>query len=80
MGICPLCNGFATSTTACTSCHGMMEDKGRIIDYFDDYSPYMEIEDMKKIDGYEQTQQGHECGHLLYCPVCNMEQVVLIKE
>jgi hypothetical protein len=80
MGICPLCNGFETSATACSFCMGIMEDKGRIIDYFDDYSPYMEIEDMKKIDGYEQTKQEHECAHLLFCPACHNEQVIFIKE
>jgi hypothetical protein len=80
MRICPLCNGFTASTTNCSSCHGIMEDKGRIIDYFDDYSPYMEIEDMKKLDGYGQTFQGHECAHLLFCPLCNIEKVIFIKE
>jgi hypothetical protein len=80
MGICPLCNGFEASSTTCQSCFQMMEDKGRVIDYFDDYSPYMEIEDMKKIDGYELTLQGHLCAHLLYCATCKVEQVVLIHE
>ena len=80
MGICPLCNGFEATLTKCPNCDNMMEDKGRVIDYFDDYSPYMEIEDMKKIDGYEQTFQAHRCAHLLYCNVCSYDQVVFIQE
>lgn len=80
MGICPLCNGFEVLTISCQSCYSQMEDKGRIIDYFDDYSPYMEIEDMKKIDGYSQTNQEGQCAHLLFCPSCNQEQVYFVKE
>jgi hypothetical protein len=80
MGICPLCNGFEASSTTCTSCFQMMEDQGRVMDYFDDYSPYMEIEDMKKIDGYQQSYKENLCVHLLYCANCHDEQVVFIKE
>jgi hypothetical protein len=80
MGICPICNGFKASETTCAQCQSVMEDKGRVIDYFDDYSPYMEIDGMKKIDGYEQTFQQHQCAHLLYCNNCQSEQVVFIQE
>jgi hypothetical protein len=80
MGICPLCNGFEASKTNCQLCQNVMEDKGRVIDYFDDYSPYMEIDGMKKLDGYEQTFQQQQCAHFLYCNYCHAEQVVFIKE
>ncbi|NEY70821.1 hypothetical protein [Bacillus mesophilus] len=80
MGICPICNGFESSETTCKQCQSVMEDKGRVIDYFDDYSPYMEIDGMKKIDGYEQTLQQHQCAHLLYCNHCQTEQVIFIQE
>jgi recombinational DNA repair protein RecR len=80
MWICPLCNGFETIKKSCSVCSNMLEDKGRIIDFFDDYSAYMEIDDMKKIDGYEHTLSNHECGHVLYCQNCNREQITFIKE
>ncbi|KAA0547494.1 hypothetical protein FZW96_11605 [Bacillus sp. BGMRC 2118] len=80
MGICPLCNGFETVTSSCQHCQSKMEDKGRVIDYFDDYSPYMEIEDMKKIDGFSQTHSDQQCAHLLFCPSCGQEQVYFVKE
>ncbi|MBM6617763.1 hypothetical protein [Bacillus suaedaesalsae] len=80
MGICPLCNGFEVLAISCEYCHSEVEDKGRVIDYFDDYSPYMEIEDMKKIDGYSQTHQDQQCAHLLVCPLCHQEQIYFVKE
>ncbi|MFD1739086.1 hypothetical protein ACFSCX_21485 [Bacillus salitolerans] len=80
MWICPLCNGFEAVASTCPICNQVMEDKGRIIDYFDDYSAYMEIDDMKKIDGYENSLSQHECAHLLYCENCSIDQVVFIKE
>lgn len=80
MWICPLCNGFKAVSSTCSECFQVMEDKGRIIDYFDDYSPYMEIDDMKKIDGYGNTLSNHECAHVLYCVNCQFEQVIFVKE
>jgi len=80
MYVCPLCNGFKTVHYTCSSCGKPLEDTGRIIDYFDDYSAYMEIDDMKKIDGYNTTLSQHECAHLFTCNHCNNSEVMLIKE
>lgn len=81
MYICPLCNGFGINKPfKCINCRNELEDSGRIIDYFDDYSAYMEIDDMKKIDGYPTTFSQHECAHLFYCTSCGTEEVKLIKE
>lgn len=80
MSFCPLCNGFEVYVEHCPTCNQLLEDKGRVIDYFDDYSPYMEIDDMKKLDGYEQTLQRNQCAHVLFCVLCNAEQVVFIQE
>lgn len=81
MNICPLCNGFGSNQTfSCNNCGNELEDSGRIIDYFDDYSAYMEIDDMKKIDGYPTTLSQHECAHLFHCPTCHSQEVKLIKE
>ena len=80
MYICPLCNGLLAKSFPCSACGQSLEDTGRIIDYFDDYSAYMEIEDMKKIDGYDSTHSQHECAHLFYCSSCKNSEVKLIKE
>ncbi len=80
MRFCPLCNGFEVCSEYCPICNNLLEDNGRIIDYFDDYSPYMEIDDMKKIDGFEQTLQENNCAHIFSCKKCNFEQIALVIE
>jgi hypothetical protein len=80
MNICPLCNGFRELLLYCQNCGGKLEDKGKIMDYFGAYSPYMEIDLMKRIDGYPSTLSRHECAHLFYCLNCGNEQIQLIKE
>lgn len=80
MNICPLCNGLDTASFSCDQCGNTLEDSGRVIDFFDDYSAYMPIDEMKKIDGYENTLSQHECAHLFYCRNCQNEEVKFIKE
>ncbi|MBD8067745.1 hypothetical protein [Bacillus sp. PS06] len=80
MYICPLCNGFETAHFNCSSCGQLMNDGGRVIDYFDDYSAYMEIDGMKQIDGLKQTLSEHKCAHLFYCNNCSSQEVKLIQE
>lgn len=80
MNICPICNGFRKMRLCCSQCGGKLEEKGRIMDYFDDYSPYMEINLMKLFDGIDTTYRNHMCAHLFYCPQCYNEEVRLIKE
>jgi hypothetical protein len=80
MNICPLCNGFYELHLYCTQCDGKLEEKGKVMDYFDDYSPYMEIDMMKQFDGYPTTLHEHMCAHLFYCPSCQNEEVRFIKE
>ncbi len=80
MYICPLCNGFEAPQYTCSSCGHLLTDGGRIIDYFDDYSAYMEIDGMKKIDGFENTLSQHQCAHLFYCDICTNSEVKMIQE
>lgn len=80
MYICPLCNGLRSFHYTCPTCKQLLRDNGRVIDYFDDYSAYMEIDEMKKNDGYKTTLSQHECAHLFYCQACGNEEVKLIKE
>lgn len=80
MSICPLCNGLYHLAVRCSYCHKQMEDQGKVTDYFDDYSPYMDADMMKLVDGYKETFAHHECAHLFYCPSCRHEEVKLVKE
>ncbi|WP_078550751.1 hypothetical protein [Litchfieldia alkalitelluris] len=80
MSMCPLCNGFETAHYNCESCGSELNDGGRMIDYFDDYSAYMEIDGMKQIDGYKKTLSEHLCAHLFYCDNCSRTDVKFIQE
>ncbi|MGG1396428.1 hypothetical protein ABE288_00795 [Bacillus salipaludis] len=55
-------------------------ESGRLMDFYDDYSPYMEIDLMKMEDGYPDTYSGNKCPHLYRCPSCLADTVVFIKE
>lgn len=80
MSMCPLCNQFNDSQVDCPTCQRKLEDQGRIMDYFDDYSPYLEIDGMKQADGYPSDLHNHQCPHLLKCTTCGKDHVVLINE
>lgn len=80
MGICPICNGISDLEVYCKNCNYVMEEKGRLMDFYDDYSAYMEIDQLKLEDGYPTTYSNKQCPHLYYCNHCENEQVVLIKE
>ncbi|WP_078552591.1 hypothetical protein [Bacillus alkalicellulosilyticus] len=79
-GICPICNGLESVNLLCESCQGPVEDRGRLMDLFDDYSPYLDIEGMKMINGIPDDQKLHECTHVLVCPTCGTEQLYIVKE
>lgn len=78
--VCPLCNGFLSLQLNCPHCSSKLIDFGKVTDYFDDYSPYMEIDDIKLTDGYKETTSQQYCPHLLKCLHCEIETVHLIKE
>lgn len=80
MYVCPLCNQFEQRDYECPDCHFLMEDRGRVMDYFDDYSAYLDIEGMKLFDGIPDDQQNHECPHLFFCPRCMKQSIYLIHE
>jgi hypothetical protein len=80
MGICPVCNGFAMLKPECPKCGSILNDTGRLMDFFDDYSPYMPIDQMKLEDGYKEDFKDGQCPHFLKCDQCNYEVTYLIKE
>jgi hypothetical protein len=80
MDLCPLCNGLVTRIIQCPNCHTIMEDKGKITDFLDDYSAYMDIDIMKLFDGHSKSLESHQCMHYFYCSLCQHEETRAIKE
>ncbi|MRG86904.1 hypothetical protein [Salinibacillus xinjiangensis] len=80
MYVCPVCNGLTNMEKTCQVCSGQMVDRGRLIDYFDDYSPYLEDEDAKLVDGFLETKSNHLCVHVYHCLSCDSEVEVTIEE
>ncbi|BBU40584.1 MAG: hypothetical protein C6W58_16230 [Bacillaceae bacterium] len=80
MRACPLCNGFQQLHKYCSKCGGILLDAGKITDYLDDYSAYMEMDLMKLLDGKRDSLKNHQCIHLLYCSQCHEEEHAIIQE
>ncbi|MFD2443060.1 hypothetical protein ACFSO7_03595 [Bacillus sp. CGMCC 1.16607] len=79
MSICHLCNGFNEIKLKC-QCGSEMVDCGRVMDYYDDYSAYMEIDQLKLEDGYPNTFSDEKCPHLFTCSNCALDNVIFINE
>ena len=80
MELCPLCNGLETRIIQCPNCQRIMEDRGKITDYLDDYSAYMDIDIMKLFEGNANSLEEHKCIHYFYCPTCQHEETNAINE
>ncbi|RXI99865.1 hypothetical protein DS745_13375 [Anaerobacillus alkaliphilus] len=80
MSICPLCNGIESMSINCDQCNLPMEDKGRIMDYFDDYSAYLDIDGMKLFNGIADDARNKQCPHVFYCSQCHTEKTMFIQE
>ncbi|GEN47082.1 hypothetical protein [Alkalibacillus haloalkaliphilus] len=80
MYLCPLCNGLEQHSLTCSKCDSQIDDQGKMTDYFDDYSAYMDIASMKLLDGDRESKANHQCLHYFYCKECNAEEVKAINE
>ncbi|MDG5786379.1 hypothetical protein QA612_02675 [Evansella sp. AB-P1] len=80
MSFCPVCNGMEKINKKCPSCQTIMEDEGRLHDYYDDYSAYESIDLMKLEDGIKNDNEEHLCPHLLLCKECLKDEVILVNE
>ncbi|RKQ33973.1 hypothetical protein [Oceanobacillus halophilus] len=80
MEFCPLCNGVETLIVECPNCQTAMEDQGKVTDFFDDYSAYMDIDMMKMYDGDANSLENHECLHYFYCYTCHHEETKAMKD
>ncbi|NLT95483.1 MAG: hypothetical protein GXW85_08140 [Clostridia bacterium] len=70
---CPVCNGLLSIGEVCKNCQGVMEDMGRIEDYYNPYSPYEEQDKIPQL-----AESPGNCIHLFACTNCNEEQQVAI--
>lgn len=80
MSMCPICNGISSIEVNCSSCNVLFTDEGRLLDYIDDYSAYLEIEGMKLFDGISDDAKNKQCPHVLYCSQCHLKKKILIPE
>lgn len=74
--ICPLCNGLKQYEVECEKCKEKMTHRGRIADYYDNYSSYLEMSITELIDGV----QSNKCVHLFACPCCNHDKRIVIDK
>lgn len=80
MGLCPVCNNFGSIQLDCPVCTEQLDDIGRWSDYFGQYSPYMEIDDLKLFNGVKNDNKDQLCLHLYTCPRCGYDDVVPVQE
>ncbi|WP_281976132.1 hypothetical protein [Halobacillus litoralis] len=72
---CGLCNGWAESERHCPRCNGMMIDQGRVTDFFDDYSPYLDQKYTDLVDGELYSSVAEQCVHLFVCEDCGLNDI-----
>ncbi len=77
--ICPVCNGLYTKDIKCDKCSrdAIMKDKGRLTDYYDNYSPYLPMELTNKVDG---IYSENKCFHLYKCDSCGYDKRIVIDK
>ncbi|MGC4378039.1 hypothetical protein WD019_13985 [Fictibacillus sp. Mic-4] len=80
MSLCPVCNQLHTIPFYCPDCGNEAEDQGKLSDYYDDYSPYIDIDGLKLENGFPADHENHQCPHLYYCSTCRQELVNFISE
>jgi hypothetical protein len=78
MKVCSLCNGVVQMEIACSQCGSKLSDRGRIYDFYDDYSAYMDIDEIKLADGIPDSSGSDECVHL-FSGDCGHDETRVIK-
>ena len=77
--ICPVCNGFHALRAACPTCGRAAEDDGRLGDFYDPYSAYRPIDDVRRTNGYPDLENG-ECLHAAHCEGCGRSFLASVQE
>ncbi|WP_194842028.1 hypothetical protein [Gracilibacillus salitolerans] len=80
MYICYLCNGLEKMEHRCPVCDAHMLDGGKVVDYYDDYAPYIEMNDAQLIDGIPNSSASHQCVHVGVCSACNYTVELVVYE
>ncbi|WP_163537152.1 hypothetical protein [Gracilibacillus sp. YIM 98692] len=80
MYICTICNGLERLEATCKNCEAPLEDAGKVVDYYGDYSPYIEANDAQLIDGVSDSSKQHQCIHVGTCSTCQMSQEIVVQE
>ncbi|MDN4075766.1 MULTISPECIES: hypothetical protein [Fictibacillus] len=80
MSMCPVCNQLHTVAFRCPECGNLSEDLGKLSDYFDDYSPYVDSDGLKLENGYPADFKDGQCPHMYYCRICRHEMIMFISE
>ncbi|MDF2961559.1 MAG: hypothetical protein K0S39_3294 [Paenibacillus sp.] len=77
--LCTVCNGLLALRVDCQNCNTELEDQGKISDFYDPYSPYRPIEDLKMTNGFKD-KENHLCYHWGYCSHCCTSFPVCVHE
>lgn len=67
--ICPRCNNLERKVCNCEKCSAIMEDKGIIQEFSDDYTANMGIRDNNEF-----------CTHMYQCSNCNSHKRIKINK
>ncbi len=73
--VCPLCNGIKNMNISCPVCSAKLKDNGPIVNYLDDYSPYLSNDITQLVDGALHDQ----CVHLFSCEKCEYDKRIKIN-
>lgn len=73
--VCPLCNGIQEILDECEYCNGKMVDEGPLVNYLDEYSPYLSNDITQLVDGAPHDK----CMHLFKCSECEFDKRVEIQ-
>ncbi|MBS4537221.1 hypothetical protein GOQ27_02040 [Clostridium sp. D2Q-11] len=73
--VCPLCNGIQEIIDQCNICGSKMIDEGPLVNYLDDYSPYLSNDITQLVDGAPHDK----CMHLFKCERCEKDKRIEIQ-
>ncbi|MBA2174587.1 hypothetical protein H0266_06650 [Halobacillus locisalis] len=75
MSECGLCNGWVEDNKPCPRCKGTMYDRGRVTDFLDEYSPYLDLDYTDLVDGELNSSVTEECVHYFVCEECGFHDI-----
>ncbi len=79
MAICPFCNALESQTYSCRVCTNVLQDYGKVVDYTDAYSAYMDQDLLTAVDGLTRENSEQYCVHVFYCGTCGTQTELTVK-